>query len=172
MNNNDLKASYLIEESITINAPLSKVWQVLSDFNDVYTWAPTVTHSYGLNTKKQQIGAARHCEIKGFGGIDEVITQWEEKSGFTYTVSDLGPLTGAQSRWNIEQVGVHKTKLTIELAYNLKFSIIGKLLHSLMMRSKLSESIDLTLMAVKNRVESGKLVRPLIVNKLANSNAY
>jgi len=171
MNKEKLPANYSLNKSLTINAPLDKVWAVLSDFNDVYTWAPTVTHSYALNTKSQQIGAARHCEIKGFGGIDEIVTQWKEKSGFTYTVSDLGPLTGAQSRWNIEKVGEHQTKLDIELAYNLKFSIIGKLLHSLMMRSKLSDSLDLTLTAIRNRVESGKLVRPIIVNTLVNSNA-
>jgi ribosome-associated toxin RatA of RatAB toxin-antitoxin module len=161
--------NYSLKKSLTIYAPLDKVWEILSDFNDVYTWAPTVTHSYALNTKNQQIGAARHCEIKGFGGIDETVTQWNENSGFTYTVSDLGPLTAAQSHWKIEQIGDKQTKLDIELVYNLKFSIIGKLLHSLVMRNKLSESLELTLLAVKDRVESGKLVRPLIINKLAAS---
>lgn len=169
MSKDKLAKNYSLKKNLTINAPLDKVWAVLSDFNDVYTWAPTVTHSYALNTKNQQIGAARHCDIKGFGGIDEVVTQWEEKSGFTYTVSDLGPLTAAQSRWSIEQVNAHKTKLVVELAYNLKFSVIGKLLHSLIMKSKLSDSLDQTLIAVKNRVESGKLVRPLVVKKLSES---
>ena len=39
MKNNNLGKSYLIESNIMIHAPLSKVWQILSDFNDVYTWA-------------------------------------------------------------------------------------------------------------------------------------
>jgi hypothetical protein len=37
------------------------------------------------------------------------------------------------------------------------------------MKSKLSDSLDQTLIAVKNRVESGKLVRPLVVKKLSES---
>ena len=69
MNKETLPTNYSLNKSLTINAPLDKVWAVLSDFNDVYTWAPTVTHSYALNTKSQQIGAARHCEINFFGGI-------------------------------------------------------------------------------------------------------
>ncbi len=164
-----LPTNYSFTKQITINAPLDKVWTVLSDFNNVYTWAPTVTNSYALNTKEQQVGASRHCDIEGFGAIQEVVTQWKEKSGYSYTVSDLGPLTAAQSNWKIEKSGDHKTVLTIVLAYNLKFSIFGKLLHSLMMKNKLSQSLDLTLLAVKNRVESGKLVRPLVNNSLTNS---
>ena len=160
---------YSLKKNLIINAPLDKVWAVLANFNQVYTWAPSVTHSYGLNRKDQQIGAARHCEIKGFGGIDETVTQWQEKSGFTYTVSDLGPLTAAQSRWKIEQAGDHQTKIEVELGYNLKFSIIGKLLHSLMMKNKLSDSLSQTLIALKDRVESGKLVRPIATNKPVNS---
>jgi ribosome-associated toxin RatA of RatAB toxin-antitoxin module len=170
MTSEKLPTNYSQNKSTTINAPLDKVWAILSDFNDVYTWAPTVTESYALNTKNQQVGAARHCEIKGFGGIDEVITQWKENVGFTYTVSDLGPLTAAQSQWKIEQVGSDKTKLTVELGYNLKFGIFGKLLHSLMMKSKLSESLALTLLAVKDRVETGKLVRPFVDKKLVSAN--
>jgi ribosome-associated toxin RatA of RatAB toxin-antitoxin module len=161
--------NYYLNKNLTINAPLDKVWSILADFNDVYTWAPSVAHSYSLNQKYQQIGAARHCEIKGFGAIEEVVTQWQEKSGFTYTVSDLGPLTGARSRWAITQISELETKIDVELAYNLKFSIIGKLLHSLLMKSKLADGLNSTLLALKTRAESGKLVRPLIVKELADS---
>jgi len=169
MKNNNFGKSYLIEENITINAPLTKVWQILSDFNDVYTWAPTVTHSSGLDERTNQIGAGRHCKIEGFGAIDEVITQWQENKGFTYTISDLGPLTGGLSRWTLTQESQNKTSIKVEFAYNLRFSFIGKLLHKLVMRRKLAAGLPDTLKALKKRVESGKLVRPLLNESLASN---
>ncbi|MCJ8319357.1 MAG: SRPBCC family protein [Colwellia sp.] len=167
MTNISLPTDYCQNKSITINAPLDEVWSIIADFNHVYTWAPSVTHSHSLNEKDQQIGAARHCDIEGFGSIDEVITQWQEKSGFTYTVTDLGPLTAAQGRWKIEAVNHHETNIVIEFGYNLKFGVIGKVLHSLMMKNKLSQGLTQTLSALKKRVESGNLVRPVKIDKLA-----
>lgn len=162
MKNNKLNKSFLIESNVTINAPLKKVWQVMSDFNDVYTWAPTVTHSSGLNEKNNQVGAGRHCEIEGFGAIDEIVTEWKENQGFTYSISNLGPLTLGVSRWSIKELADNKTTITVEFGYELRFSLIGKLLHKLVMRRKLEAGLPDTLNALKVRVESGKLVRPLI----------
>jgi len=167
MKGNSLGKSYLIEKQVTINAPLNKVWQVLADFNDVYTWAPTVTHSNGLDEKNNQVGAGRHCKIEGFGSIDEVITQWQEKEGFTYTISDLGPLTKGLSRWILTESTANKTIITVEFGYELRFSLVGKLLHKLVMRRKLEAGLPETLQALKKRVESGKLVRPLLTDTLA-----
>jgi len=167
MKKNKLGKSYLIESHITINAPSNKVWQVLSDFNDVYTWAPTVTHSSALDEKNNQIGAGRHCKIEGFGAIDEVLTQWQENEGFTYTISDLGPLTQGVSRWTLAAEGQNKSSIKVEFAYDLRFGIMGKLLHKMVMRRKLETGLPDTLKALKERVESGKLVRPLLTEKLA-----
>jgi len=169
MNNIALPTNYCQKKSAIIDAPLEKVWAVLADFNHVYTWAPSVTHSYALNQNEQQIGAARYCNIKGFGSIEEVVTQWQEKSGFTYTVTDLGPLTAAQGRWKIVAVTERETRITIELGYDLKFGVIGKLMHRMVMNRKLSDGLKQTLSALKNRVETGELVRPLKIDKLANS---
>jgi hypothetical protein len=167
MKNNSLGKSYLIESNVMINAPLSKVWQVLSDFNDVYTWAPTVTHSSGLDDKINQVGAGRHCTIEGFGSIVEVLTQWEENKGFTYTISDLGPLTQGLSRWTVTEESQNKVSIKVEFGYELRFSLFGKLMHKLVMRRKLEAGLPDTLKALKTRVESGKLVRPLLTEKLA-----
>jgi len=158
--------SHSIQFKQTINAPLNDVWKILSDFNNVYTWAPAVTHSGELNDKNNQVGAGRHCTIKGFGSIEETITQWQDKHSFTYTVTDLGPLTGAISSWNIQTETDASTTVNIQFNYRLKFGVFGRLLHKLMMRKKLENGIKDTLSALQKRIESGKLVRPLIDKKL------
>lgn len=163
--------SHSIQFKQTINAPLNDVWKILSDFNNVYTWAPAVTHSGELNDKHNQVGAGRHCTIKGFGSIEETITQWQDKNSYTYTVTDLGPLTGATSRWSLRSESEVSTTVNIEFNYRLKFGVIGKLLHKLMMRNKLENGIKDTLNALQKRIESGKLVRPLIDKQLLTSSA-
>lgn len=147
---------------ITINAPKEKAWAVLGDFNNVYSWAPGVSKSYALGDKQQQVGASRSCTLSDFGSIDEVVTEWKQGEGFTYTVSPLGPLHNAINRWTLIEIDAGTTRLTVEFAYDIRFSVFGKLMHSLVMRKKLLSSLPDTLSAFKHRVETGELVRPLI----------
>jgi uncharacterized membrane protein len=151
-----------LKSIITINAPIKEAWQVLADFNNVYTWAPGVSESHGLGNEEQKIGAARYCKLADFGTIDEVVTQWQEGQGFTYTVSALGPLDNAISRWHLIEVDAQTSRLEVELAYDIRFGLFGKLMHRFVMRKKLETSLPQTLQAFKTRIETGNLVRPLI----------
>jgi len=147
--------------TISINAPKDEVWTVLEDFNDVYLWAPGVSKSHALGDKRQEVGAARYCKLVDFGEIDEVITEWNQGEGFTYTVSALGPLNNAVSRWKLTKVNAHTTQLEVELAYDIRFGLFGKVMHTLVMQKKLHTSLPQTLEDLKQRVETGKLIRPL-----------
>ncbi|MEH6443958.1 MAG: SRPBCC family protein [Oceanospirillaceae bacterium] len=160
--NLDYDKQHGFKSSITIDAPMDKVWSVLEDFNNVYSWAPGVTESHGLGSKHQEIGASRYCKLSDFGTIDEVVTQWKQGEGFTYTVSPLGPLNDAISRWSLIEVNSKTTRLEVEFAYNIRFSVFGRMMHRLVMRKKLLSSLPDTLLALKKRIETGKLVRPLI----------
>lgn len=145
---------------ITINAPKDQVWAVLEDFNNVYTWAPGVSESHGLGNKQQEVGAARFCKLADFGNIDEVVTEWKKGDGFTYTVSPLGPLNNAVSRWTLTKIDAQSTRLEVEFAYDIRFGLFGKMMHSLVMQNKLHSSLPQTLEDFKGRVETGKLIRP------------
>ena len=81
-----------------------------------------------------------------------MITQWQENKGFTYTISDLGPLTKGLSRWTLTEVSHNKTSIKIEFGYELRFSLFDKLLHKLVMRKKLEAGLPDTLKALKNRI--------------------
>jgi hypothetical protein len=162
MNNSQLKRKYKIIKSINIKSSKEKAWDVLSDFNNVYTWAPGVEESYGLTDLNQQVGAGRHCKLDGFGEIDEYVIEWNEGSGFVYDVTPLGPLTNAISRWSLESHG-QTTKLVVDFNYDIRFGIIGRIMHKLVMRKKLENSLPDTLISLKKRIESGKLVRPYLI---------
>ena len=149
---------------ININAAKEEVWAVLEDFNNVYQWAPGVSKSHGLGDKRQEVGAARYCKLEDFGEIDEVVTEWEQGEGFTYTVSALGPLNNAVSRWTLTQKDSNTTQLEVEFAYDIRFGLFGKMMHALVMKKKLHTSLPQTLQDFKNHMESGK-VSHFVTNK-------
>ncbi|NRB37095.1 MAG: SRPBCC family protein [Pseudomonadales bacterium] len=154
MNKPSLSGKYQVNASIDINAPIDKAWKVLRDFTDV-TWAPGVKASHAIGKNEMGIGAGRHCTLDGFGEIDEYITTWSEGEGFVYSVTPLGPLHNASSRWWLSQTTNNRCKLDVVFSYDLRFSFLGQLMHALIMRKKLETSLPQTVAAVKTRVEAG-----------------
>ncbi len=148
--------------NIIINTNQAQVWDVLKVFNDVYTWAPGVEVSNALGNKRQQVGAGRYCKLADFGEIEEYITRWEEGTGFVYNVTSLGPLTNGLSSWWLTAVEAKKTRLNVEFAYDLRYGLLGRTMHQLIMKNKLKRSLQDTLTSLKKRVETGEMFRPLL----------
>jgi len=154
MNAPSLPGNYQVTASIEINAAQDIVWTLLQDFANV-EWAPGVSKSYHIGHEKKGVGAGRHCELDGFGEIDEYITQWHEGIGYVYNVSALGPLHQAFSSWWLTSEN-GKTTLTVVFSYNIRFGLFGKAMHKLIMRRKLEKSLPLTLEGVKIEVNKEK----------------
>ena len=143
----------------TVNAPATAVWEVLADFSAVSTWAPSVVASYALDNRERGTGAARHCDIKGFGSIDEVVTDWDEGHGFTYEVTPLGPIGGADSTWRVEPIDANRSRVQVRFGWETRFGLFGALMNLLMMRRKLRQGLTDALRALKKRVETGTEIR-------------
>lgn len=158
----NLPGKYQITATIDINNKKQDVWEVMQDFSNVYTWAPSVNKSYHIGEGEHCIGAGRHCHLEGFGEIDEYITLWQEGTGFVYDVSPLGPLNRSYSRWWLTELDQNTTRVSVMFSYDLRFGLFGKLMHSLIMHNKIKTSLPQTLTALKARVETGRLVRPIL----------
>ncbi len=156
-----LPGKYRVQSDVIIDASSDEVWGVLKEFGTVSEWAPTVTKSYYLDSQTYGVGTGRHCDIEGFGSIDEVVTEWQEGVGFTYSVTPLGPLDNVNSSWQLERIGDRKTKLQVILSYDLRFGILGKILHKLVMRRKLEQSLPDTLAAFEERLTKVSAVAPI-----------
>lgn len=128
----------------------------------MYILGLRVKDSYSISKIEHAVGAGRHCLLDGFGEIDEYVTEWHEGTGFVYDVSALGPLHQSFSCWWLTKVSHDVTRLSVNLSYNLRFGLFGKIMHRLIMRKKLEQSLPQTLESMKQRVETGKLYRPLI----------
>lgn len=160
MTRNPLPGEHSFTSQKIIEAPAEAVWQVLADFSVADTWAPQVTRSYSLTEHDRGLGAGRHCDIKGFGSIQETITDWQEGRSLTYDVTPLGPIAVAWSRWSVRSIDADSCQLIIDFSYNTRFGLFGKLMSALVMKRKLNKAIPQGLDAMKYRVETGKLIRP------------
>ncbi len=147
-----LPGKYEVKTDVIIDASTDTVWAALKEFGSVSDWAPTVSKSHYLDSQTSGVGTGRHCDIDGFGGIDEVVTHWQEGVGFAYSVTPLGPLAKSNSSWYLTRITDQRTKLEVKFSYDLRFGILGRVLHKLVMRRKLEQSLPETLLAFKKRL--------------------
>lgn len=160
MQTTKLKGKYRLKAEVMVNAPAASVWEVLADFSAPDTFAKQVTLAYSLTPDKSGLGEARHCDLEGFGGIQETIVQWEDGHSLTYEVTPIGPLAGSVNRWSVEPVSDGRSKIVTETAYDLRWWPVGWLMHALFMRRLLKQAIPQGPQALKERVETGRSLRP------------
>jgi hypothetical protein len=156
-----LPGKYEVKSEVVINASTAAVWNVLKEFGSVSDWAPSVGKSYYLDSQTSGVGTGRHCDIDGLGSIDEVVTDWQEGVGFTYSVTPLGPLDKSNSSWRLSRISDRETKLEVTFNYDLRFGLLGKILHKLVMRRKLEQSLPETLAAFEQRLATVLSSEPL-----------
>ena len=150
-----------VRASIDIDAPSSRVWEVLADFNAMYTWAPSIEDTEGLSEVERGVGAARRNTAKGFGAIDQTVTAWVEGEGFTYTSGPLGPFAGTLTSYRLRADGELASECSLELSYELRSGgAPGQGPSEAQLRAKLEAGLREILEALEVRVETGELVRP------------
>ena len=146
-----------VDAQILIDAPVQSVWEVLADFGAVYQWAPSVTQSYSTSEISSGPEASRHCDISGFGGIEEDITEWNDGSDFTYRASGVGPISGAYSTWSVKAQG-GQTMVSTDFRYGLRFGPLGSLMNAVILRRKLKQGLGNALEGLKHHVKTGEQI--------------
>jgi hypothetical protein len=151
---------HYVQGETVIGAAPGAVWEVLSDFHGVDTWAPIITRVVDIGPTARGVGAARHCDFRRLGGVDEVVAVWEEGRRLSYRVSPLGPIGASQSSWEIEPVGERSARVKLRFDYDMRFGPVGVLLDALAVHRLLARNLPGALAALKRRVETGRMVRP------------
>ncbi len=82
-----------IEHSIVINAPPEAVWEVVSDFNGLPRWLPTIVESKIVLGKNRQEGAIRELTRANGTHVQEKLIAyepWNMTVGYTYIGGQVG----------------------------------------------------------------------------------
>jgi hypothetical protein len=131
-----------IHHDVHASCPPARIWTLLADLTAVARYNPGVTRAIIDGTQTKGVGARRACELVPKGRVVERVTHWEEGRALGLEV--------VESNWPIHfmrwvtRIESHDggTRLTQSLEYSVKFGPLGWLLDRLVMKRKLTASLD------------------------------
>ncbi|WP_108802825.1 SRPBCC family protein [Aquimarina sp. Aq107] len=144
-----------IKETISIDAPAAKVWDVLwKDYGQVCHWASTVNHSEKREVANTLEGG-RSCHST-WGEISEIIEKVDEYNmTYTYYADGLPVMMkSARNTWKVHKRGVNTSEVSIDL--EIELTTIPKALMSWMIVPKLKKDIIQTMVDLRYFIETGK----------------
>lgn len=144
----------MLQHKITIDADIEKVWKAVADLSAVQHYNPMVASVRCLSNQTGGVGAARRCELKPKGWVEERVWEWAPPNAIGLEVSaSEWPLVFMKWKTELRKNG-NSTVVTQEMNYKLKFGPIGALMDLLVMRRKLNKSIGEVFEKLKHFVEA------------------
>lgn len=137
-----------IQHRLEASCPPEALWTLLADLEAVATYNPGVRSARALEGPRGGVGASRVCELSPSGRVVERVTVWEEGRavGLEVVESDW-PIVFMSWTTRVEPRGAGSL-LTQELHYQVNFGPAGWLLDQLVMRRKLTSTLDGVLAAL------------------------
>jgi len=131
-----------LRHEIQAKCPPERVWALLSDLTAVERYNPNVRSASIDGGRRADVGAQRVCELVPKGRVVERVTHWENGRavGLEVVESDW-PIHFMRWVTRLEPAG-DSTRITQELEYRVKFGPAGWLLDRVVMKRKLSASLD------------------------------
>ena len=90
---------------IHIDAPIERVWQILSDLERWPLWTPTVLSVRRLDDQTQPVGRRYRLHQPRLGRADWIVTDWIRQIGFVWVCKRPGILLVAEHKLRPEGNG-------------------------------------------------------------------
>lgn len=145
-----------IAGEVHIDAPKDRVWDILADLGGIKNFHPGVTDSYYHPGDEKGVGASRHCDLKPFGSVEETAILWNEGESYTLRLHDgkrVPPFRNATGRLAVQPSGSGSV-VTMELEYDLRFGLVGRLMDRVVVKSQFSKVVPSVLSGLKKYAES------------------
>ena len=131
-----------IHHEIQANCPPEAVWSLLSDLEAVARYNPTIRAAAVTGSLGTGVGASRACELVPKGRVVERVTHWEEGRSVGLEVAESDwPIHYMRWITRVEPAPTGSV-ITQDLEYAVKFGPLGWLLDRLVMRRKLTATLD------------------------------
>jgi ligand-binding SRPBCC domain-containing protein len=144
-----------LKNEISINAPVEKVWSVLSDLAVLEKYDPTVLKSELISAEKSGVGAKRKVYMKdGKNWFEEKITIWQLNKALTIQLTNCTfPINRLKHSYTFLSDGSN-TIVKQVMEYEVKFGLLGQLMDWLMIRKQSDKGIKLFMAGLKKFVEN------------------
>jgi hypothetical protein len=131
-----------IRHEIRAECPPERLWALLSDLEAVARYNPAVRSARVRGGQQTGVGAERSCELLPKGTVVERVTHWEEGRAVGLEV--------AESDWPVHYMrwvtrlepAPTGSVITQTLEYQVKFGPFGWLMDQLVMKRKLTTTLD------------------------------
>jgi hypothetical protein len=132
----------IIQHEIRTRCSPEHVWAVLSDLEAVQHYNRGVRRAATEGSQRSGVGARRSCDLLPKGRVVERVTHWEpgHALGLEVVESDW-PIHFMRWITRLEPSG-DGTRITQSLEYRVKFGPLGWLLDRLVMKRKLTATLD------------------------------
>ena len=145
----------LINE-ILIDAPIDKIWESLSNIEELDKYDPTVKESKAVSTLSNGIGAQRKVSMKdGKNWFEEKCVEHVPNKALTFELTACSfPVHNLKHSYSFEYIG-GKTKVKQEMTYAMKHGILGNLMDFILVKRQSNNGIKLFLSGLKTYNEQG-----------------
>jgi hypothetical protein len=132
----------IIHHEAQANCPPKQVWMLLADLEAVQRYNPTVRAARVQGELRTGVGAERSCDLVPKGRVVERVTHWEEGRAIGLEVAESDwPIHFMRWLTHVEPRGTG-TRITQSLEYQVKFGPLGWLLDNLVMKKRLTTTLD------------------------------
>ena len=144
-----------ITNEVIINAPLEKIWNILSNPELLDKYDPTVQRSTLTSDEKSGIGAKRKVYmLDGKNWFEEKITVFQPGQALTYQLTNCSfPIKGLKHSYSFETKG-DQTGVKQVMEYTVKYGLLGKLLDWIMIRKQSDSGIKKFFAGLKSYAEA------------------
>jgi len=142
-----------IHHEILAACPPERVWALLADLESVQHYNPGVRHAAVEGALRTGVGARRSCELLPKGRVVERVTHWEDGRAVGLELeSHDWPVDFMRWVTRIEPHG-GGTRITQSLEYQVKFGPLGWLLDQIVMRRKLTSTLNAVFASLARHAE-------------------
>ena len=140
--------------SITIDAPIDRIWSILIDLELLDKTDPTVKKATLVSEIKTGLHAKRKVLMQdGKNWFDEMIPEFNPNEKLVYQLTDCSfPIKGLKHTYSFEIIG-NQTKVQQVMEYTVKFGLIGVLMDKIMIGKQFNSGINLFLNGLKTYAE-------------------
>lgn len=102
-----------VSESVTINAPVSTVWDKVKSFDGLNNWHPAVAKDEIVEGNNDEVGAVRLLTLKDGGTIKEKLLGFDDAGhSFKYTILEgVLPVSSYTSTLRVKSAGKGMSKI-------------------------------------------------------------
>jgi len=143
-----------LTNDITINAPIDKIWSILTDLELLDKTDPTVKKATLISENKTGLDAKRKVLMQdGKNWFDEKITVFKPNEALAYQLTDCSfPIKGLKHTYSFQKIG-NQTKVQQEMEYTVKFGLLGILMDKMMIGKQFNSGINKFLNGLKKYAE-------------------